>query len=98
MMEQNTGDLHDDEEVLLGSSEAPVVYFERSPPFTSPIHLMDGGVYLDPPRWWESSPDEAVLDAPGRSGPRQNPTGTSLAKTQARPGANLACDAGIADR
>jgi len=80
MMEQNTGDLHGDELAVLRSSEAPVVYRERLSPFTSPVDLADGVVDRDPERWRENSLEKAVADAPGRSGPRQSPAGTSLAK------------------
>jgi hypothetical protein len=80
MMEQNTGDLHDDGEVLLGTSDPPVVCFERSRPYTAAIDLTDGGVNLDPAPWREMSPEGVVLDAPGRSGLWRHLTGTSLAK------------------
>ena len=45
--------------------------------FPAPIALLDRDADLDPPRWREHSPGQALLDTLGRRKPRQ-PTGTSL--------------------
>jgi ATP/maltotriose-dependent transcriptional regulator MalT len=80
MTEQSTIDLHDEDADPLRGSLAPVVRFEKLPPFTAPIHLVDGGVNLDSARRRESSPEEAVLDALGRSKRQQNPTNASVSR------------------
>jgi ATP/maltotriose-dependent transcriptional regulator MalT len=80
MTEQSTRDSHDEDAAPIWGSLAPVVRFEKLLPFTAPIHLVDGGANLDSACWRESSPEEAVFDALGRSKPQQTPTGTSLAK------------------
>jgi ATP/maltotriose-dependent transcriptional regulator MalT len=78
MMEQITMDWDDEDATPLRGSQAPGARFEILPPFTAPIDLIDGGVNPDSARWRGSSPEEAVLDAPGRSRSQQNPTGTSV--------------------
>jgi ATP/maltotriose-dependent transcriptional regulator MalT len=78
MMEQITMDWDDEDATPLRGSQAPGARFEILPPFTAPIDLVDGGVNPDSARWRGSSPEEAVLDAPGRSRSQQNPTGTSV--------------------
>jgi ATP/maltotriose-dependent transcriptional regulator MalT len=80
MTEQITTDLHDDDAAPLRGSQAPVVRFETLVPFTTPVGLLDGGVNLDPPRWQESSPEEALLDTHVRCKSWQNLTSTSVAK------------------
>jgi hypothetical protein len=80
MTEQDIPDSHDDNAAPLRGSQAPVVRLETLVPFTTPVDLLDGGVDMGPPRWRESSPEEAVLDAHGRCGSRQNRTGASVAK------------------
>jgi ATP/maltotriose-dependent transcriptional regulator MalT len=79
-MEQISRDSHDEDAAPLLGSQALVVRFEKLAPFTAPIDLVYGGANLDSARWRESSPEEAVLDAPGRSRPQQNPMRTSLPK------------------
>ena len=69
---------HDEDAAPLRGSQAPIVRFETSVPFTAPIGRLDGGVNSDPLWWRESSPEEAVLDTLGQRKPRQNPTGTSV--------------------
>jgi hypothetical protein len=80
MTEQDIPDPHDDGAAPLRGSQAPVVRIETLVPFTAPVGLLDGGVNLDPPRWHESSPEEALLDTHGRRKSRHNRTGTSEAK------------------
>jgi ATP/maltotriose-dependent transcriptional regulator MalT len=80
MTEQSTRDSHDEDAAPLRGSQAPAVRLEKLVPFTAPIGLLDGGVNSDWPRWRESSPEEAVVDALGRCEPRQNPTATSVSK------------------
>jgi LuxR family maltose regulon positive regulatory protein len=80
MMELDILDSHDEDAALLRGSQAPVVRFKTLMPFTAPIHLLDGGVNSDLPRWRESSPEEAVLNALGRCESQQNPTSTSVPK------------------
>jgi ATP/maltotriose-dependent transcriptional regulator MalT len=77
-MEQGIPGSLDEEAAPLPGSQTPVVRFPKLVPFTAPVGLLDGGVNSDPPRWRESSPEEAVLDTLGRYKPRQNLTGTSL--------------------
>ncbi len=80
MKEQDIPGSHDDDAAPLRASQAPVMRFETLVPFTAPVGLFDGGVNLDPPRWQESSPEEALLDTHGRCKSRQDRTGTSVAK------------------
>jgi ATP/maltotriose-dependent transcriptional regulator MalT len=80
MTEQSTIDLHDEDATPLRGSLAPVVRFEKLPPFTAPIDLVARCTNLDSAQWRESSPEAAVFDALGRSKPERNPTGTSAAK------------------
>ena len=80
MKEQDIPDSYDDDAAPLRGSQAPVVRFETLVPFTAPVGPLDGGVNLDPPRWQESSPEEAVLDIHGRSRSRQNRKDPSVAK------------------
>jgi ATP/maltotriose-dependent transcriptional regulator MalT len=79
-MEQCILDSDDEDAAPLPGSQAGVMRFEALLPFTAPIGLLDGGVNSDPPRWRESSPEEAVLDTLGRCRPRQDPPGTSVSK------------------
>jgi hypothetical protein len=78
MAEQCMPDSHKEDATLLRGSQAPVVSFETLVPFPAPIGLPDGGANSDSPRWWQSPPEEAVLDTFGRYKPRQNATGASL--------------------
>ena len=80
MTERDIPDSHDDNAAPLWGSQAPVARFETLVPFTASVGLLDGGVNLDPPRWQESSPEEAVRDTHGRCKSRQNRTGPSVAK------------------
>jgi ATP/maltotriose-dependent transcriptional regulator MalT len=80
MTEQDIPDSHDDDLAPFRGSQAPVVLFETLVPFTAPVGLLDGGVNLDPARWQESSPEEALYDTHGRCQSRHNRTGTSVAK------------------
>ena len=80
MTEQYSAGFHDGDAAPLRGIPAPVVRSETLMPFLAPIGLLHGGVNPDPARWWESSPEEAVLDTLGRYKPRQNPTGASLPK------------------
>ena len=77
MPDHNTRNLHDEDAASLLASQAPDMCDEILPPFTAPINLVDGRANLDLGR---GSPEEAGLDAPRRSWPRQNATGTLLPK------------------
>jgi hypothetical protein len=80
MIEQDIADSRDHDAALLRGPQAPVVRFETLVASTAPVGMLDGGVNLDPPRWQESSPEEAVLGTHGRFESRQNRTGTPVAK------------------
>jgi ATP/maltotriose-dependent transcriptional regulator MalT len=80
MTELGVTDSHDEEAALLRGLQTPAVKYEKLVPFAAPIGLLDGGASSDLPRWWESSPEEAVLDMHGRHEPWQNATGTSVSK------------------
>jgi ATP/maltotriose-dependent transcriptional regulator MalT len=75
MMEQTTSDLHDEDAIVRQCSQAFVVRFVNPRPLKASTDLADGRVRFDA---GQSSPEAAVLYAPGRSGARRNPTGTSL--------------------
>ena len=76
MTEQRIPDSHHEDAAPLRGTRAPAV--EALMSFPAPIGLLDRGVDLDSPPWWESSPGQALLDTLGRYKPRQNPTGASL--------------------
>jgi ATP/maltotriose-dependent transcriptional regulator MalT len=78
MTEQYIPGSHNEDVAALRSTQAPAVRLEALISFPAPIGLLDRGVDLDSPRWWESSPGQALLDTLGRYKPRQNPTGASL--------------------
>jgi ATP/maltotriose-dependent transcriptional regulator MalT len=80
MMEQVARDSYNEDAALLLGSQTPDARFETLLPFKAPIGLLDGGVNLDLPRWRESSPEEAVLNALGRSKPWQTNADTSVTK------------------
>ena len=75
MTEQRIPDSHHEDAAPLRGTRAPAV--EALMSFPAPIGLLDWDVNLDPPRWREHSPGQALLDTLGRCKPRQ-PTGTSL--------------------
>ena len=80
MMEQITTDSHHANPSPLLGPRAYVVRFDKPPAIAPPIDIAGGSANTNPERWRESAPDNAMLDAPGRSGPPRNPVGASLTK------------------
>jgi ATP/maltotriose-dependent transcriptional regulator MalT len=78
MTEQLIADFHDEEATALRGTQAPVVRLEALMSFPAPIGLLDRGANLDPLRWQESSPGQALLDPLDLCKPRENSTGDSL--------------------
>jgi ATP/maltotriose-dependent transcriptional regulator MalT len=80
MTELYTREPHNENASPLRGAQEPGAGFGTKPLFVAPIILVDGRANLDLGRWWKSPPEEAVLDAPGRSTARRNPTDISAAK------------------
>ena len=77
MRGQRIPDSHHKDAAPLRGTRASALPPEALMSFPAPIALLDRDADLDPPRWREHSPGQALLDTLGRRKPRQ-PTGTSL--------------------
>jgi hypothetical protein len=78
MTEQRIPDSHHEDAAPLRGTRAPAV--EALMSFPAPIGLLDWDVNLDPPRWREHSPGQALLDTLGRRAPRYHNSGMTWRK------------------